>query len=75
MGLSRVIVKAPVLTGDDAPSKIGTKHASLSCDPQRLSKSTKPNWKLVICKCIGNCDTKHCLCKKARQNCAMFCHD
>ena len=31
--LSRVILKAHILTGDDAISKIGTKHASLSCDP------------------------------------------
>ena len=33
--LSRVILKAHILTGDDAISKIGTKHASLSCDPHR----------------------------------------
>ena len=43
--LSRVILKAHILTGDDAKahiltgddaiSKIGTKHASLSCDPHR----------------------------------------
>ena len=32
--LSRVIVKAHVLMGDDAVSKIGTKHASLVCEPQ-----------------------------------------
>ena len=25
-----------VLTGDDTLRKIGTKHASLSCDPQRF---------------------------------------
>ena len=33
--LSMVILKAHILTGDDALSKIGTKHASLSCDPHR----------------------------------------
>ena len=33
--LSRVILKAHILTGDDAISKIGTKHASRSCDPHR----------------------------------------
>ena len=30
-----VILKAHILTGDDAISKIGTTHASLSCDPHR----------------------------------------
>ena len=34
--LCKVIVKAHILTGDDAVSKIGTKHASLFCDPQNL---------------------------------------
>ena len=33
-GLCKVIVKAHILTGDDAISKIGTKHASLSFDPE-----------------------------------------
>lgn len=33
-GLSKVIVKAHILTGDDALSKIGTKHAALSCNPE-----------------------------------------
>ncbi len=36
VGLCRVIVKAHVLTGDDTLSKIGTKHASLSCEPYRF---------------------------------------
>ena len=34
--LCRVVVKTHVLTGDDALSKIGTKYASLLCDPQNL---------------------------------------
>ena len=34
--LCRVVVKAHILTGDDSISKIGTKHASLLCDPQNL---------------------------------------
>ena len=29
--LRRILVKAHVLTGDNAQSKIGTKHAALSC--------------------------------------------
>lgn len=33
-GLCKVIVKAHILTGDDAISKIGTKHASLAFDPE-----------------------------------------
>ena len=30
-----MIVKAHVLMGDDAVSKIGTEHASLICEPQK----------------------------------------
>ena len=30
---SRIIIKAHVLTGDDSLSKVGTKHAALTCDP------------------------------------------
>ena len=31
--LTRTVIKAPVLTGDDCMSKVGTKHAALVCDP------------------------------------------
>lgn len=34
--MSKVIVKAHVLTGDDALSKIGTKHAALLCEPLKF---------------------------------------
>ncbi len=34
--LCRVIVKAHVLTGDDTLSKVGTKHAALSCEPEKF---------------------------------------
>ena len=33
--LSRVLVKVHVLTGDDALSRIGTKHAALACEPHK----------------------------------------
>ena len=33
--LCRVLVKAHVLTGNDALSKIGTKHAALTCEPEK----------------------------------------
>ena len=182
VGLCRVIVKAHVLTGDDSLRKIGTKHASLSCEPQKFladfaesnqlteevvqkaeeylvhvwagAKSkpesrtfdqlrvechirattpkplealpptssvirghiqraffvvrnvlcllgdphsapdptnygwvmdndillpakclnSLPHGKLVICKCMVKCNTKRCPCKKAGQNCVIFCH-
>ena len=31
--MSRVIIKAHVLMGDDSLSKVGTKHAAFTCDP------------------------------------------
>ena len=34
--MCRTLLKAHILTGDDAHSKIGTKHAALSCDPQKF---------------------------------------
>lgn len=44
MGLCRVTVKAHVITDDDALSKTGTKHSSLSCDPQKfLADLTESN--------------------------------
>ncbi len=33
--LCRVLVKVHVLTGDDAVSKIGTKHAAIACEPEK----------------------------------------
>ena len=35
--LCRVIIKAHILTGNDEVSKIGTKHAALSCNPLMLT--------------------------------------
>ena len=182
MGLSQVLVKVHVLTGDDALSKIGTKHAALTCEPEKylntfaeshdlseesLKKAeeylvrvwngsgrktssqtfdqlrvenhvksatpkslaqlpptssvirchiqrsfyivhnvinllnkcgpvldpTSHGWfcddstllpvkglnppppeKLILCKCVGKCDTKRCPCAKARLVCTLFCH-
>ena len=35
LSLCRVLVKVHMLTGDDALSKIGTKHAALTCEPEK----------------------------------------
>ena len=63
--LSRVILKAHILTGDDAISTICTKHASLSCDPHldicpilqnhiHYRRGCTESWG-ISCLCMGWC--------------------
>src|SRR6218665_54842 len=36
--LAKTVIKAHILTGDDCMSKVGTKHAAMSCDPVQYLK-------------------------------------
>lgn len=37
--LAKTVIKAHILTGDDCMSKVGTKHAALTCDPVQYQTS------------------------------------
>ena len=33
-----------------------------------------PSYLLTICKCVGKCDTRRCVCYSAGVQCVIFCH-
>ena len=58
-----ILVKAHVLSGNDAVSKVGTKHAALTCTNE------------VVCVCRLCGETRKCKCKaNGHIICALFCH-
>ena len=73
-----ILVKAHVLSGNDAVSKAGTKHAALTCTNEGgamiHTASIQPiTPELLVCCLCG--ETRKCECKaNGHIICALFCH-